>query len=107
MGNTQRSPGRSWRDYVRSIAGDVSGKVIARRAGIHQTTISRWRSDEQPSVNSVIAFARGYGLNVLDALIESGYITDDEARTRPRSIRRVPTDELMRELARRAGEHAA
>lgn len=106
MRNTQ-SLGRSWRDYVYSITGDVSGKVIARRAGIHQTTISRWRSDEQPSVNSVIAFARGYGINVLDALTASGYITDDEAHTRPRSIRRVPTEELMRELARRTGEHAA
>lgn len=107
----ERTAGERWRDYVRAVTGDASGAEVARRTGIHQTTVSRWlRSDEQPSFTSVLTLARSYDVSVLGALVEASYITEEEARSRPQrktSLRNVSTAELMRELARRADGAAA
>jgi hypothetical protein len=102
------APGARWAQLVRSTVGDASQLMISQKTKIDQGTISRWLSESPttPSVRAVVAFARAYRLNVIDALVIAGHITQEDVKRRKRiqlvELGNVPTSELVAELGRRA-----
>lgn len=79
----------------------------AAKTKVDQSTISRWRNSGKPGrVESVVAFARGYGISPLTALMEAGYITEIEARQRPARelpLESVTDEQLVGLIAARLG----
>lgn len=102
---------RRWADYVRTATGGAPALAVQARSGVHQSTISRWYDDDEPtapSARAVIAIARAYRLSVVEALMQAGYLDEnDTKRRRPLALRDVPTSELMREIERRTSEAVA
>lgn len=93
-----------WWEYVRSVAGPVKQQEIAARADIDQSHFSRWKAGHAPTVGMVAKFARAYGVNVLEALVAAGMITEAEADLREVRVADLSTlsdDEFIAELRRR------
>ena len=67
-------------DWYNRVAREATVNSVATRAGVIQTTLRRQLMAGKLSADTVLAIARGYGVNVLDALVESGFITADEVR---------------------------
>lgn len=97
-----------WWNYVQAVAGDVQAKEIADLVGIDKSNVTRWKQGSRPAVEFVLKFARAYGRPVIEALAESGFITDAEAGIREVKIGTADlTDvELARELLTRAEQRA-
>lgn len=100
--------GMQWIEYVRRVIGDDRQVDVARKTGIDQTTISRWLSSEgtetkRISSQSVAAFARGYGLPVLEAFVIAGFLTEEEAGVQvvEAQLDTIPAETLLSELLRR------
>ena len=96
-----------WAQYVRELTQHAPARDVQELSGVHASTISRWYDDENPtapSARAVIAIARAFGSNVIEALCVAGYVSPSEAQMRPKT-RQLPdyaTSSLVRELARRA-----
>lgn len=94
-----------WVTFVRDVIGDDRQTVVAQKAGIDQTTISRWLGGRlQPNPVHVIRFARAYHINPIEGLVAAGLITTTEAdmpRTTAADLTVVATGRLIGELARR------
>ena len=93
-----------WSAYVRQIASGLNQVQIAEKTGLAQTNIGRWLRGEpgSPRAESVIAFARAFGQQPVEALVAAGYLSAAEAQ----STARTPLDdysytELIAELQRR------
>lgn len=94
----------TWLGFVLSVTGDDRQAEIAANSGLTQATISRWLSGNQPHAESVILFARGYGVNPVVALVAAGLITKAEAdmpRDAAQTIADLSTARIIAELARR------
>lgn len=111
--NTPAADPHRWAFYVRRVSRDASQLAISRASGVNQTTISRWYDSDAPSAPSaraVVAIARAYKANVIEALVEGGVMTEADAKLRSRrriDVIDLSTDELLRELARRAEQGVA
>ena len=95
----------AWSDYVRRVTTGLNQVQIAERTGIAQTAIGRWlRADNgAPRADYVVAFARAFDENPVEALIIAGYITAAEAgveRVRVPLSEYAP-EELLADLNRR------
>lgn len=108
--HTAQDSGR-WATYVRDVTRGMTQEATSDATGVDQTTISRWLRGTRTAANAqtVVAFARGLGRNPLEALAAAGYISDDEAGTKPRrrvitDLSKLSTHELAVELARRAAD---
>ncbi|MCW2918548.1 MAG: hypothetical protein JWN52_6616 [Actinomycetia bacterium] len=95
-----------WR-YVERVSNGASATEIAGKigGGIAQSTVSRWK-ETAPKIQSVVALAKVYGQDPLDALVVAGFLTEND-RHEPTTIN-VPvdlsgftSDQLVAELARR------
>jgi transcriptional regulator with XRE-family HTH domain len=99
-----------WPTYLESITRGDSGARIALLAGIPESTISRWRSGTyMPKPTHVVAIARAYGVNPIEALVGAGLIEEgdlDVADVAPRRLQlREFTDlELAQEMVRRVAD---
>ncbi|WP_176386621.1 helix-turn-helix transcriptional regulator [Gulosibacter sp. 10] len=85
----------------------ASLRDIAARAGVTQSTLSRQISGASTlDAGLVIKVARAYGLNVLEALVASGFVTEEEAGAPgvASALERATDTELAREILRRAEE---
>lgn len=98
----------TWDEYVRRVIGDDRQVDVAQKTGIDQTTISRWLSSDPAksrrlSSQSVAAFARGYGLSVIEAFVVAGFLTPDEAGMKSGlpDLSKLTKRELIDELDRR------
>jgi len=97
----------SWWEYVQRISVGAPNKDIADKAGLDASAISRWKKHgEQPTAQSVVAFARGYNRPAIEAMIAAGYLTDDDliimgSVPLVRSISEVPDSEFIAEMQRR------
>lgn len=93
----------SWWAYVERVTGDDDGVTIAGKLQVNQSTVSRWRTSDTPGkVENVVALARAYGRPVLEALLAAEFLTEQEARVRPRAApdyTQLTNDELL-ELVR-------
>lgn len=68
-----------WWNYVQSLIGDDSFKEAADRAGFDKSAFTRWKKGAKADPAFVVALARGYHTNVVEALVAAGLITDGEA----------------------------
>ncbi len=93
-----------WRDEVAS--GD-SERAIAARMGIGNNRVGRHlRESDPPVAETVIDFARAYGVNPVDGLVAAGLLTRDEALRAAASepLRTASPLQLLEELTRREKE---
>lgn len=67
----------SWWEYVQEVAGTTNQTEIARRTGLTQPSVNRWRS-VSPRPENVVAFARAYNRPALEAFKEAGFLTDED-----------------------------
>lgn len=98
-----------WIDYINRLPGDPSDRAIAAAAETSPSTVSRWRSGQNPDPMHVTKVARAFGQHPLSALINAGYLTLDdmdellsgEAAVQVLGLRDFNTAELAEEVARR------
>jgi hypothetical protein len=97
----------TWWDFVQKAAGADDQATIARKVGVQQSMISRWRTSV-PRPENAAAFARAYGRPVLEAFIAAGFLTSEEAGEQPSappSLASMDDDDLLDEVrARMKGE---
>lgn len=95
----------SWADYTRRITGGATQAEIATRTGIEQSSISRWRQGRNtPRAELVVAFARSYERNPVEALIVAGYLDRNEVGgviELETSLSAVSTEQILDEVRRR------
>lgn len=95
----------TWADYTRRITSGATQAEIAARTGIEQSSISRWRQGRNtPRAELVVAFARSYERNPVEALIVAGYLDRNEVGgviELETSLSAVSTGQLLDELRRR------
>lgn len=98
-----------WRQYVEQVIGEDRHIDVARKTGVDQSTVSRWLNPKEKSVRlssqAVAAFARGYGVPVLQAFVVAGFLTKDEASMKDGDLvpdlQAVPDPAFLAELNRR------
>lgn len=66
----------TWWAYVKRVAGTTNMSEIARRVGVDPATVGRWRQSE-PLPASVVAFARAYNRDLLEAFTGAGWVPTD------------------------------
>ncbi|MBO2461124.1 helix-turn-helix transcriptional regulator [Spirillospora sp. NPDC000708] len=71
---------RTWWEYVVRTAGTDNQSEIARKIGRDQSSLNKWPQGAKPRVESVRAFADGYGRPILEAMVAAGILTEEEAR---------------------------
>lgn len=67
-------------EWYQEAVGDASENAVAARAGINQSTLNRQLKARRLSPELVVAVARAYGRDVLDALVVAGLITPADIR---------------------------
>ncbi|WEV59107.1 hypothetical protein OZX67_00540 [Bifidobacterium sp. ESL0728] len=95
--------------WLRRITHDDSINSIARRTNIPYATLyKRFQSDEL-TTNEIITIARCYGINPINALVDTKVISTDEASgvRGNNSLRLCSIESLADEIVRRSGEGAA
>ena len=58
----------------------------AKKAGFNQSAFTRWKGGAKADPEFVVKFARAFKLNVLEALVEAEFITEEEASFKAGSI---------------------
>lgn len=96
---------RWWR-YLQGLMGTQTQQEAAEKIGISKSNITRWKAGARADPDFVVKVARAYKANVLEALVASGFITEQEAaltELMPRmDLKVVSADELADEVRRRA-----
>jgi hypothetical protein len=94
-----------WKPWLDVTTGAAKQADIARRSGIHQTTVNRWvTTNRQPPAWLAVKVARAYDASPVEALAAAGYIRQDEtgAPEDPTpSLARFPLSTLLEEIAQR------
>lgn len=89
-------------NWYKSLVGSDTEKAASDRAGITTSTLNRQLAKGTLSEGNVIAIARAYGANPVDALVRTGFITSEEALGKDRDLSSLLSDqELIHELAMR------
>lgn len=89
-----------WWTYVAHLIGPDSFKDAAEKAQFDKSAFSRWKKGAKADPEFAVKLARAYGANVLEALVESGLISQEEANLREVHIGGVKlTDASPRQLA--------
>lgn len=65
-------------DWLKSLPGAPSITAAARASGIQKTTLMRQLDRGTIPAENVIAIARAHKVNVIDSLIQTGYVREDE-----------------------------
>lgn len=66
--------------WYRETVGDDSENFVARKAGLSQSTLNRQLSRVALAPDTMVAVARAYNRDALDALIIHGLITEEDIR---------------------------
>ncbi|MFC9786473.1 hypothetical protein [Rhodococcus sp. NPDC127528] len=96
-----------WWTYLQRLMGDDNAMTAAKRAGISASNFSRWKKGANADPEFVVKIARAYHANVLEALVEAEFITEDEAGLtevrvgEQELLRTIDMVSLMDELTRR------
>ncbi|MCK8670958.1 hypothetical protein M1M07_07485 [Rhodococcus sp. HM1] len=96
-----------WWKYVERLIRNDTAQEAARRAQFSKSAFTRWKQGANADPEFVVKLARAYHANVLEALVEAEFITEDEAGLKEVAVGRsdllasIPIDELMNELQRR------
>lgn len=62
--------------------GDQTQLEAANQIGISKSNITRWKDGARAAPDFVVKVARAYGANVIEALVEAEFITEEEADLR-------------------------
>lgn len=68
-----------WWKYVTETIQGRTFKEAAKIAGFDQSAFTRWKDGAAAKPEFVVKFARAYNRNVLEALVEAEFITEQEA----------------------------
>lgn len=105
MHNKRMTVHEDW--YYNTVNGDTE-KAASLRAGITTSTLNRQLAKGTLSEGNVIAIARAYGQNPVEALVRTGYLTKEEATNSSQSLIKMLNDqELIHELALRVNSDEA
>lgn len=92
--------------WLEKVAPGASMNAIATRAGIYTATLAKQIKRGTLSPEVIIKIARGYNAPVVDALVQTGHITDAEAGLRERldlleALEEATDLQLLEEIVRR------
>ena len=94
-----------WWKYVKALLKEDTFKAAATKAGFNQSAFSRWSRGATADPAFVVKLARAYGANVLEALVEAEFITEEEAALKHVSpdidLTKIDGADLAAELDRR------
>lgn len=95
--------------WFNRVTGGASGRSAGAAADVSSATLNRQLARGALTPDMVIAIARGYGRSPVTALVETGYLTFDEAHHLDvvDSARLLSDQQLVRELARRVDDNEA
>lgn len=83
----------------------------AKQAGFNQSAFTRWKNGAKADPDFVVKFARAFHLNVLEALVEAEFITEEEANLTEVTVggptlSDATNEELVKEFLNRCDPHA-
>lgn len=92
--------------------GDDNNTEAAKKSGISSSNFTRWKKGARADPDFVVKVARAYGVNVLEALVEAEFITEEEAKLRKVQVGGVTLKEatnkqILDEILRRSDPEAA
>lgn len=90
-------------DWLKDVSGNSSMNGIAERTGLPYSTINRrFQLKEIPS-DEIIVIARAYGVSPVDALVQCGKLTVEEATgtSAAHALRFCPISDIAAEIVRR------
>lgn len=95
-----------WWKYLQRLIGNQSQLEAAQFIGISKSNITRWKDGTRAAPDFVVKVARAYNANVLEALVEAEFITEEEAQLREVRVgglllSEATDEELTDELLRR------
>lgn len=64
--------------WIRSLSPDLTPTTAAKTAGLSHTTVLRQLERGHLSADNVIAIARAYKVGIVDALVQTEHISEDE-----------------------------
>lgn len=67
-------------EWIKGIEEGLTPTVAAKTAGLSHTTVLRQMNRGGLSSESVIAIARAYKVSIVDALVDTGHINEDEVK---------------------------
>ena len=88
---------RWWKYVIKTIDGRTF-KEAAQIAGFDQSAFTRWKNGAKADPSFVVKFARNYNRNVLEALVEAEFITEQEAGLQRVNIEGVALEEASDEM---------
>lgn len=97
-----------WWKYLEKLIANGTADEAAKRIGISASNFSRWKNGARADPDFVVKIARAYDQNVIDALVEAEFITDEEANLREVDrgglrLEEATDVQLLDELLRRLG----
>ena len=94
-----------WWQYVSQVIGGSTYSEAAEKAGFDKSAFTRWKKGARADPDFVVKIARAYDVNVLEALVEAEFITDEEAALTTIApqldLAQVDAQELLDELQHR------
>ncbi|WEV69345.1 hypothetical protein OZX73_00095 [Bifidobacterium sp. ESL0775] len=93
-------------DWLRDITHDDSINKISQQAGIPYATLYKRFKSNELATDEIIAIARSYGINPVDALVKTSIISDEEASgvRGDNALRLCDIESIAKEIVRRDGE---
>ena len=95
---------RWWR-YLSDLMNGDNYTEAAKKTGISTSNFTRWRKGARADPDFVVKVARAYDANILEALVEAEFITEEEANlteVAPQlDLAQVDVQELLDELQHR------
>ncbi|MDF7640102.1 hypothetical protein PT279_00585 [Bifidobacterium sp. ESL0784] len=100
---------RSRITWLRRITHNDSINSIAKRTNIPYATLYKRFQSEDLTTNEIIIIARSYGINPINALVDTGVISTDEASgvRGGNTLRLCSIESLAQEIVRRNMEGAS
>lgn len=95
--------------YFKQLTGDAAINEISVKTGLSVSTL--WRQYNKGcdfTAEAIIIIARAYSASPVEALVQFGFLTNDEAKHGETNgiLHDASDDELLQELARRLKENA-
>ncbi|WP_413462125.1 helix-turn-helix domain-containing protein [Corynebacterium kefirresidentii] len=100
-----------WWQYIEPIISGMTMRDAAKQAGFNQSAFTRWKNGAKADPDFVVKFARAFNLNVLEALVEAEFITEEEADLKEITVggpalSEASNEELVKEFLYRSDPHA-
>ncbi|MCO6559238.1 MAG: hypothetical protein J6575_07535 [Bifidobacterium sp.] len=93
-------------EWLREITHDDSINRISQQAGIPYATLYKRFKSNELATDEIIAIARSYGINPVDALVKTGIVSNEEASgvRGDNALRLCSIESIATEIVRRDAE---